>query len=166
MAQLAIRKMSFNTLFGADLKKSVAKGEVKNGDHICKIVGAVNGIREGMGAYGEFTGFAGDFLAVTPDGTEYTSGELFLDGKTTNVVKGRYQQAAQNQGADAVVEIAINVSIEVNDKLPMGYAYVVTPLQLLNASRWGALRAKLLTNDAPAPAADPAPAPAPEKAAK
>lgn len=138
MNAIAKKKLSAATILG-DVKKMVAKGELKSGDLLYRAIGVADGVRTGTSTYGEWVAFTGVFKVINGQTGEIFEGAQFFPDRAFTDVLQRKLDA--NPGVE--VEFALEVLVDVDDKYPTGYSYVTRPILNDSVNRLAALEERL-----------------------
>lgn len=142
----ALSKKKLSAALIGDVKKMVAKGELTSGQGLYRAIGVVEGIRTGNSSFGDWVGFTGDFEMINMlNGEIYRGSQFFPDNTTTETIKNKMVSI----GAGETIEIALECAIDIDDKYPTGYAYVVRPIIENAANRLDGLRKRLEALPAP-----------------
>lgn len=139
-----LKKISVATMIG-NVKKMVAKEELKTGQVLYRAIGIADGYSVGVGAYGEFTRFHGDFEVKNMLTNEtFKSSVAFFDHSFTQALRGKLDLKTGEY-----VEFALETAIEVDDKYGQGFTYIARPIVQDAVSRLDSLRNRLTALDAP-----------------
>lgn len=147
MSAIFKKKLSAKTIIG-NVKSMVQKGEIKSGELLYRAIGIVDGMRTGSTAYGEFTGFSGEFEVTNMrTGEVFQGAEFFPDRSFTDALKSKLA-AVPGQSVEFALEVLIDVDPD-NTHYPMGFAYITRPIMADSVNRLSGLRDRIAALPAP-----------------
>ena len=122
-----VKKISAKTIVG-DVKrlcKDIDNAVVIN---LANFYGRASGFKTGSSDFGNWTAFTGSFEAVNlQTGEEFQARQMFLVEPLQGML---LDQLANSESVD----FACTLAVVVNDKLPTGYEYRVTPITEIKRS--------------------------------
>lgn len=86
-----------------------------------KVAGIAREMKKGESTFGEYTGFKGDFQAVTPEGEKFRSGECYLPNAATAIV----ENGLLAETGDVQFCFDIGIQVITDDKGNPDYVYTV-----------------------------------------
>lgn len=122
-----VKKISAKTIIG-DIKKLCKTREDGDVIDLANFYGRATGFKTGTTDFGAWTAFTGNFEAVNRQtGEEFQARQIFL-------VEPLQGMLLDQLSASESVDFACVLSIVVNEKLPTGYEYRVTPITEIKRS--------------------------------
>ena len=124
-----IKKVSIKAVFGkvAEIREICEKAKKGEGEkakylpvHMMRLTGTVTGIRQGEGANGPWTGFSGEFLAISGrDRTAWRGSQAFPPEVVTDLIKQAYQHVDDG----STLSIGFDVFATFDESAITGYVY-------------------------------------------
>lgn len=122
-----VKKISAKVIVG-DVKKLCKSQEDGTVIDLANFYGRATGFKTGASDFGNWTAFLGNFEAVNLEtGEEFQARQMFLVEPLQGML---LDQLAESESVD----FACTLSVVVNEKLPTGYEYRVTPITELKRS--------------------------------
>lgn len=135
--QVLVKQISTRSVFGtkADLQKLVL-GDQENPHFLYRVLGEMEGYVTGKGRFkridketGEatdtsWTKFAGEFVAILADGTQFISSLAFLP----DYISGPFRQRLEND-PDAFLTFAFDIYAKFNEQSATSYEFIALPVR-------------------------------------